>query len=84
MTSIRGRRLFLLVAPVVVVLCGVVGALVGANAAERGAAVVVFGVLTLPASGLVVGAFAALLATVVLASLFGLVELASRLDDAAV
>jgi hypothetical protein len=76
--------LFLAVAPIVVVLCGVVGALVGANAAERGAEVVIFGAFSLPPSGAVVGAFAALLATTVLAALFGLVELASRLDDAAV
>ncbi len=82
MTSIHGRRLFLLVAPVIVVLCGIVGALVGANAAERGAAVTVFGLVSLPPSGLVVGAFAAGVAVAVLVTLFGLVEVASRLDDA--
>lgn len=84
MRSIQGRKLFLLAAPIIVALCGVVGALVGANAAQRGADVVAFGVFTLPASGIAVGAFAVGLAVVVLTALFGLVELASRLDRAAV
>lgn len=84
MRSIQGRKLFLLAAPIVVVLCGVVGALVGGNAAQRGADVVAFGVVTLPASGIAVGVFAAGLAVVVLTALFGLVELASRLDQAAI
>jgi hypothetical protein len=83
-TSIHGRRIFVLAAPVIVALSGLVGAFVGAGAAERGSAVVVFGAVQLPSSGLAVGAFAAGLAVVVLATLFGLVMVASRLDDAAV
>lgn len=82
MTSIQGRRIFVLAAPVIVALSGLVGAFVGAGAAERGTAVVAFGVVQLPPSGSAVGAFAAGLAVVVLAALFVLVELASRLDGA--
>jgi hypothetical protein len=83
-TSIQGRRIFVLAAPIIAALSGLVGAFVGAGAAERGAAVVVFGVVRLPPSGLAVGAFATGLAVVVLVALFVLVELASRLDDEAV
>lgn len=84
MESIHGRRVFVLAAPIIVALSGLVGAFVGAGAAERGTAVVVFGAVRLPPSGLAVGAFAAGLAVVVLAALFGLVIIASRLDDAAI
>jgi hypothetical protein len=67
-------------AGVIVLVSGGVGAIVGENAAESAETVRLFGRLALPASGLAVGLFGAALAVVVLAALFALVELASRLE----
>lgn len=84
MIEIRGRRLFALLAPLVIGSSAFVGAVVGANAAQRGVPIRVFDLLTLPSSGVALGFYAALWAAVVLGALYGLVALASRLDDAAV
>ena len=81
MRSIDGRQLLLIASPVVIGLSALVGAMIGSNAAQRDAEVVVFGFLQLPPSGLWVGVFAAAMATTVLVTLFGSVELVSRVDD---
>ena len=77
----RGRRIVVAVGVVVVALAGVVGFVVGENAAESGESVQVFGSVAIPASGPALGAFGALLAAAVLGGLFALVELASRLES---
>ncbi|MFB6173740.1 MAG: hypothetical protein ABEI39_03780 [Halobacteriales archaeon] len=84
MSEIRGRRLFALLAPVVVASAGGVGALVGAHAAARADRVAVLGLVALPASPAALGLAAALWAGAVLGVLYGLVALAARRDDAAV
>lgn len=77
-----GRRVFLLVAGFIVTSAGVIGSFVGANSAERGAEVVVLGAVTLPTTPAAVALYAAFLAAVVLALLFGAVEAASRVEEA--
>jgi hypothetical protein len=79
-TETGGRRVFLLLSVFVVAAAGLIGTFVGANSAERGAEVVVFGIVTLPTTSVAVAVYAALLAAVVLALLFGAVEAASRLE----
>ncbi|MFB6154723.1 MAG: hypothetical protein ABEJ22_02435 [Haloferacaceae archaeon] len=76
-----GRRILLAVGATVVLVSGVVGAIIGENAAQAGATVRLFGRFTLPAGGVALGTFAAVLALVILGGLFSLVELASRLED---
>ena len=75
-----GPRIFLLVSGFVVVAAALIGAFVGANSAERGADVVVFGAVTLPTTPAAVGLYAAVLAAATLAILFGAVSAASRLE----
>ncbi|MFB6160486.1 MAG: hypothetical protein ABEJ61_04835 [Haloferacaceae archaeon] len=75
-----GRNVILLFGAVAVVLGGVLGAVVGAQTAERGVAVVVFGTVTLPSSGLAVGLYGAGLGVVVVGTLFAAVRGASRLE----
>ena len=74
----QGRRIVVVVGVVVVALAGVVGFVVGENAAASGETVEIFGSVAIPASGPALGAFGALFAAVVLGGLFALVELASR------
>lgn len=77
-----GRRILLAVGAVLVATSGVVGFLVGTNNEGRVEAVEVFGTVVLPATGGAVAAYAVVLSAVALAVLFGLVELASRYDEA--
>lgn len=83
MSEIRGRRLFAILAPVVVASAAFMGAIVGGNAAQRGEAIVVFGLFSVPSSPLWLGLYAAVWATAVIGALYGLVAVASRFDDAA-
>lgn len=75
-----GRRLLLAVGGVAVLLAAGVGLFVGAQSADRGVSVTVFGLVALPDSPAVVAVYAGLLAAVTLAVLFGAVTVASRID----
>jgi hypothetical protein len=78
-----GRRILLSVGVVVVALAGVVGFFVGSSDATSASTVAVFGgLMAVPLTPLSMALFAAVVATVVLSTLFGLVALASRYDDA--
>jgi hypothetical protein len=70
------------VGAVLVATSGVVGYLIGTNNVGRVDTVEVFGAVTLPVTGGTVAAYAMVLSVVLLAALFGLVELASRYDEA--
>jgi hypothetical protein len=65
----------------IVAVSALIGLFAGANSAERGAEVTVFGLVTLPTTPAAVALYAAVLAAVVLAALFAAVEAASRLED---
>ncbi|SFG77817.1 hypothetical protein SAMN04488063_2910 [Halopelagius inordinatus] len=79
-----GRRILLFVGAVVVALAGMVGFFVGSNGAESVPEVPLLGgLVTVPTTPLSMTLYAALLATAILATLFGLVALASRYEDAA-
>lgn len=75
-----GRRILLLVGASVVAVAGLIGFFVGTN--NEVATFDAFGVVTLPGSGLAVAAYGVVLSGLALAVLFGLVELASRLEGA--
>jgi hypothetical protein len=76
-----GRRVFLWVSGFVVAIGALVGLFVGANSAQRGTDVTVFGAVTLPTSPLAVALYGGLLAAVVLGGLFVVVEAASRMEE---
>lgn len=81
-TEASGRRLLLSLAGVVVVLAGAVGFVVGANGAERGASVTVFGVLAVPTTPLSLATVGVVVAALAMGLLFGAVVFASRFDGA--
>ena len=62
----------------VVAVAAVFGYIVGASSAERASSVRLASVVTVPLSGPVMAAFAALLALLVIGGLFAAVEAASR------
>ncbi len=73
--------MLLLFGGVAVVVGFLVGSFVGGISAERGASVVVFGLVTLPTGSLAVGVYAAFLGLTVVGALFAGVRLVSRYDD---
>lgn len=73
-----GRSLFLLVGGVGVLAAGLVGYVVGTNASVS--TVRVFGLLSLPGTGLALGLYAMGMAFLGLAALFLMVEVVSRQD----
>ncbi|WP_435146202.1 DUF7520 family protein [Halobaculum sp. P14] len=77
-----GARYFLVAGAVGTLFVAAAGYVVAANNAV--AAVDVFGVVTLPGSPAAMAAYGATLSVLVLAVLFGLVSMASRVDDDAV
>lgn len=74
-----GRRILLAVGAVVVVLSGGIGWLVGSNGALETAAVLGTG-FTIPVTPGTVALYGLVVSTTLLGGLFGLVELASRLE----
>jgi hypothetical protein len=78
-----GRTILLAVGATVVAISGVLGFFIGTNGAEVAPqSAVLGGALTLPTTPLAMTLYAMAVSTVVLVSLFGLVSLASRFDDA--
>lgn len=76
-----GRRVLLAFGGVAVAVGFLVGSFVGGISAERGASVVVFGLVALPTGSLAVGVYAALLGLAFVGALFAGVRFASRFDD---
>lgn len=77
-----GRRVLLAVGVAVVCTTGLIGYVAGTNNTGRVAAVELFGLVSVPTTGLAWATVGVALAAVGLAVLFGLVELASRFDEA--
>lgn len=74
-----GRRILLAVGGIVVLLSGGIGWIVGSNGALEAAAVLGTG-FTIPVTPGTVALYGVVVSTAVLGGLFGLVELASRLE----
>lgn len=74
-----GRRILLAVGGIVVVLSGGIGWIVGSNGALEVAAVLGTG-FTIPVTPATVALYGVVVSTAILGGLFGLVELASRLE----
>lgn len=74
-----GRRILLAVGGIVVVLSGGIGWIVGSNGALEVAAVLGTG-FTIPVTPATVALYGVVVSTTILGVLFGLVELASRLE----
>jgi hypothetical protein len=79
-----GRTAFLVVAVTTVLLAGLVGGFVGANAIDSGSQVVLFGGLTIPVTPVAMAGFGVLLATALVGSLLVAVSVAARFDPDAV
>jgi ribose/xylose/arabinose/galactoside ABC-type transport system permease subunit len=79
--STDGRRIFAVIAVVVVLLAGVLGFFVGSNGADVAPAVSVLGLFALPTTPVTMTLYGMVLAAGSLVGLFGLVTLASRFDD---
>jgi formate hydrogenlyase subunit 3/multisubunit Na+/H+ antiporter MnhD subunit len=77
-----GRRIMLAVGGTVVLLSAAVGWFVGSNGSAELADAAVLGTnLTIPVTPLAVALYGVGISTLLLGGLFGLVELASRLED---
>jgi len=76
-----GRRILLSVGAVVIVLSGGIGWLVGSNGRLADAAVLGTAV-TIPVTPGAIALYGVVVSTAIVGGLFGLVELASRLEDA--
>ncbi|WP_411963498.1 hypothetical protein [Haloferax sp. YSMS24] len=77
-----GRDILLLVGASVVLISGILGVFIGANGGQVVAEVTFFGLLSLPTSPVAFSLYGMVVSALVLAVLFGLVEFASRLEDA--
>lgn len=78
-----GRTILVAVGVSVVAISGILGFFIGSNGAEAVPEAALFGgLLVLPTTPLSMTAYAVVLSSVVLVCLFGLVELASRMEDA--
>ncbi|WP_416839969.1 hypothetical protein [Haloferax sp. DFSO52] len=77
-----GRDILLLVGASVVIISGILGVFIGENGGQVAAEVTLFGVLSVPTSPVAFSIYGMVVSAVVLAVLFGLVEFASRLEDA--
>jgi hypothetical protein len=76
-----GRPILLAVAASVVLVSGLIGFFVGSNGSVVGPEATLFGLVTVPTTPATMAGAGMLLAVLLLGTLFGLVELASRLED---
>jgi hypothetical protein len=76
-----GRPILLAVAVSVVLLSGLIGFFVGSNGSVVGPEASLFGLVTVPTTPATMAGAGMGLAVLLLGTLFGLVELASRLED---
>ena len=77
-----GRDVLLLVGASVVVISGILGVFIGENSGQVTAEVTFFGLFSLPTSPVAFSLYGMVVSALILAVLFGLVEFASRLEDA--
>ena len=75
------RPIFGVVAVVIVLLAGGIGAIVGASGQQRSVAMDLFGVVSFPMTPVSMAAFGVLVTAGLLAVLFSLVSVASRYDE---
>ncbi|WP_193788381.1 DUF7520 family protein [Haloferax mucosum] len=77
-----GRRVLILIGASAVLVSGILGVFIGESGGQVAAEVSLFGLLSLPTSPLAFSVYGMALSVVILAVLFGLVEFASRLEQA--
>jgi hypothetical protein len=80
-SEISVQPVFAVVAILVVLVSGGIGAIVGASGQERAVAMDLLGVVSFPMTPTTMAAFGMLVTAGVLSLLFGLVALAARYDD---
>jgi hypothetical protein len=78
----NGKPILLAVAGSVVLLSGLVGFFVGSNGSVVGPEATLFGLVTVATSPATMAAAGVVLSSALLGTLFGLVELATRLENA--
>jgi hypothetical protein len=77
-----GRRILLVVGASVVAISGILGLFVGENGKQVAASIDFYGLVSIPTTPLAVSLYGMVLSAVALGVLFGLVEFASRWDEA--
>ncbi|POG54995.1 DUF7520 family protein [Haloferax marisrubri] len=77
-----GRRILFIVGASVVVISGILGVFIGENGGQVAAEISLFGFLSLPTTPLAFSLYGMVLSAALLGVLFGLVEYASRVEDA--
>lgn len=75
-----GRRILLFIGGAVVSLAGLVGFFVGANGASVRRSIEIFGLVTIPTTPATLATYGILLSATLITVLYGLVEVASRLE----
>lgn len=81
--TVSGRPIFAVVATIVVLVAGGIGAVVGASGQERDVAMDLLGVVSFQMTPTSMAAFGMVVTAGVLALLFGLVSVAAGYDDTA-
>ncbi|EMA04463.1 hypothetical protein E6P09_11240 [Haloferax mediterranei ATCC 33500] len=77
-----GRRVLLLIGVSTVLISGILGVFIGESGGQVAAEISLFGLLSLPTTPLAFSVYGMVLSVVILAVLFGLVEFASRMEQA--
>ncbi|NHN57899.1 MULTISPECIES: hypothetical protein [Halorussus] len=80
-SRISSRPIFGVLAVVIVLVAGGIGAVVGASGQQRAVPMDLFGLVSFPMTPVSMAAFGMLLTGAVMAVLFSLVSVASRYDD---
>nr|WP_241429812.1 hypothetical protein [Haloferax larsenii] len=77
-----GRRVFLVIGVSVVLISGILGVFIGENGGQVTESIQLFGVLSLPTTPVAFALYGMVVSVFALGALFGLVEFASRLEEA--
>ncbi|WP_410764567.1 hypothetical protein [Haloferax sp. DFSO60] len=77
-----GRRILLLVGLSVVAISGILGLFIGENGKQVATSIDLYGIVSVPTTPLAVSLYGIIISAVALGVLFGLVEFASRWDEA--
>ncbi|RDZ61621.1 hypothetical protein C5B90_18500 [Haloferax sp. Atlit-12N] len=77
-----GRRILFIVGASVVAISGILGVFIGENGGQVAAEISLFGLLSLPTTPLAFSLYGMVLSAALLGVLFGLVEYASRVENA--
>ncbi len=76
-----GRRIFVRVGLIVIVISGILGFIIGGDGASVKPTIQVYGGITIPTTGPMVALYAVVLSALIVGVLLGAIELASRAEN---